>query len=90
MSQMKAMFHRKRVFATLMYLATLIATLAVAFGVPNTQADGVTPTNGKGMGIVALVVLQFVALVWYTLSYIPFARDLMKKGIASCFSGLQG
>ncbi len=90
MSQLRAMFHRKRVIATLMYLGLLIATLGVAFGVPNTQADGVTATPGKVTGIIALVIFQFAALVWYTLSYIPFARDLMKKGISSCFASLKG
>lgn len=74
------MFHRKRVGATMAYLITLAATLAVAFGVPNyTDSTETTATPGKGAGIIALVAIQFCALVWYTASYIPFARDLLVK-----------
>lgn len=78
-AQLKAMLHSNRRIATLLYLGTLGATLGIAFGLPN-------DAPGKTIGIFACVILQFCALVWYTLSYIPFARDIAKKVIARCFS----
>eukprot|EP01031_Cornospumella_fuschlensis_P037256 gene37256-45227_t len=37
---------------------------------------------GRLVLLVLSIVLQFLALTWYTLSFIPFARDL----VASCLS----
>ena len=31
-----------------------------------------------------MVVIQFLAMTWYSLSYIPYARDAAKKCFASC------
>ncbi len=69
------MFHKKRILATFMYIATLILTLVVAFKFE---------TAG---GVLACVALQCAALIWYTASYIPYARQLMVKVAKSCFSG---
>lgn len=33
--------------------------------------------------VLILVVIQFLALIWYTASYIPFARTM----IINCFTG---
>lgn len=74
------MLHSNRRIATAVYLTTLAATLGIAFGLPN-------DAPGKTIGIFGCVLLQFCALVWYTLSYIPFARDMAKRMIANCFKG---
>lgn len=71
--QLKNMFHKKRALATVIYLASLIGTLAVALATQNSIA------------VIAMLVVQFAALVWYSLSYIPFARDAVKKMVARCF-----
>jgi hypothetical protein len=68
------MFHKKRVLATLMYLACLGGTLAVAF------------TTKSAPGTLCMVGLQCFALIWYTASYIPFARQLMVRVGKSCFA----
>ncbi|XP_053317310.1 vesicle transport protein SFT2A isoform X2 [Spea bombifrons] len=39
----------------------------------------------KGLAIL-FCVLQFLAMTWYSLSYIPFARDAILKCFTSCFS----
>jgi len=83
-TQLKAMVNPKRAGATAMYVLALAATLGVAFGVPSTQADG-SPTPGKTVAVLALVAVQFVALVWYTASYIPFGRDILAKGVGWCW-----
>lgn len=31
-----------------------------------------------------MVIIQFLAMTWYSLSYIPYARDAAKKCFASC------
>ena len=67
------MFHRKRVFATLFYLTTLVITLVVAF------------KTDSSVDVLIMVIIQCVALVWYTASYIPYARTLITKVIKSCF-----
>mmetsp|Transcript_36942 Transcript_36942/g.47102 ORF Transcript_36942/g.47102 Transcript_36942/m.47102 type:complete len:170 (+) Transcript_36942:54-563(+) len=68
--QIKKMFHKSRIVATVVYLSTLGLTLFVAFtpGVPL-----------KGPLILLLLIVQFCALVWYNLSYIPYARKYMKE-----------
>lgn len=75
MSQLKNMFHSVRIFATIGYLATLILTLSVAFAYNG---------GGKTLLIIICIIMQLLALIWYTLSYIPFARDMVVKVCASC------
>jgi hypothetical protein len=67
------MFHKKRVVATLVYLAALGGTLAVAFAAQS------------AIGTLVMVGVQSAALVWYTASYIPYARTLMVRVFKSCF-----
>ena len=31
-----------------------------------------------------MIIIQFLALVWYTLSYIPYARDLVWGCVTKC------
>uniref|UniRef100_A0A2D4FRR6 Vesicle transport protein n=1 Tax=Micrurus corallinus TaxID=54390 RepID=A0A2D4FRR6_MICCO len=41
--------------------------------------------HNKGLTIL-FCILQFFALAWYSISYIPFARDAVKKCFAACFT----
>jgi hypothetical protein len=68
------MFHPNRALATCIYLGALVATLAVAFTLKN------------GMLVLALVLVQLLALFWYSLSYIPFGRALVTRAVRGCFS----
>ena len=34
--------------------------------------------------VVVMIIIQFLALVWYTLSYIPYARDLVWGCVTKC------
>ena len=67
------MFLPKRIFATSAYLISIIVTLVVAIQTKST------------IGTLLCIFLQFLALTWYTLSYIPFARDLVKRMVGGCF-----
>ena len=69
------MFHEKRRIATSVYLLTLIVTLSIAYGYEG---------GGKTVLVLLSVLTQFLALVWYTLSYIPFARDMVLGCMKSC------
>lgn len=71
--QLKNMFHRKRILATFLYLAALVITLVVAF------------KTDSSVGVLIMVIIQCIALVWYTASYIPYARTLITKVLKSCF-----
>ncbi|CAM9162336.1 unnamed protein product [Ascophyllum nodosum] len=66
--QVKKMFAPVRVVATVVYLITLSLTLFVALS-PYARMPG------RGVLLLLLVIAQFVAYVWYSLSYIPFARS---------------
>lgn len=78
MSQCKNMFHKKRVVTTIVYLVTLIVTISIAF---------VPKFGGQTVAVIICVICQMMALTWYTLSYIPFARDAVKNAIMGCFRG---
>ena len=77
-SQMKSMFAKTRVLATVMYLCSIAGTLVVAFALKGYR--------GQGLLIVVCCVLQYMAVIWYMLSYIPFAREYAGKCCASCCS----
>ena len=68
------MFKKTRIIATLMYLGSMVGTLVVAFTMKDVPAQGA-------------LVLVCVAIVWYTLSYIPFARQWAKSCCTSICCG---
>lgn len=71
-NQMKKMFSPTRVVATIMVFVFLALTLLSAF---------LWKKNGLAL---IFCVLQFLAMTWYSLSYIPYARDLVKKTVSGC------
>mmetsp|Transcript_3499 Transcript_3499/g.12612 ORF Transcript_3499/g.12612 Transcript_3499/m.12612 type:complete len:168 (-) Transcript_3499:186-689(-) len=71
--QTKNMFKEKRIVATSIYLVMLVITLVVAFKLQN------------GALVLICVFIQFLAMLWYSISYIPFARDVVKKCLCNCF-----
>lgn len=71
--QFTMMLDPVRIYATAIYMASIIIALFCAVYVRN-----------KLLTLLA-IVLEFGALVWYSLSYIPFARSMVSKIMASCF-----
>jgi uncharacterized membrane protein YccF (DUF307 family) len=63
------MFKKSRLLLTLLYLGSLVATLVLAF---------LLPDNLKWLVIVSLGV-QMVAYFLYTFSYVPFGQKILKK-----------
>ncbi|XP_070568659.1 vesicle transport protein SFT2B-like [Ptychodera flava] len=70
--QLKNMFSEKRIIATIIVIISFALTLCAGLW--------------WQIGALALVfcIIQFLALTWYALSYIPFARDAVKKCFTSC------
>lgn len=76
-TQYKAVTHKKRACASGMYFGSMLATLIVAFTVHDPL---------RKLLLVLLLIVQYVSYIWYTLSFIPFARTAVK----SCFRGITG
>ncbi|XP_035396306.1 vesicle transport protein SFT2B isoform X2 [Cygnus olor] len=74
MKQLKRMFEPTRLIATVVMLLCLILTLCSAFWWAK-----------KGL-VLIFCILQFFALAWYSISFIPFARDAVKKCVSVCLS----
>ncbi|KAL5010275.1 hypothetical protein ScPMuIL_012580 [Solemya velum] len=72
LNQLKKMFAKTRIIATILVVVMLILTLVAAFAIKNAALA------------IVFCVLQFLAFTWYSLSYIPFARDAVKKCFAGC------
>ena len=71
-AQIKRMFSSSRWLATVLMLFFLVLTIMSAVW--------------WKVKILALVfmILQFLSMVWYSLSYIPYARDAVKKCVDGC------
>lgn len=65
--QVKKMFEETRYIATSVYLLTMVFTFIAALWIKSPPLTIVS------------VIVQYLALVWYGLSYIPGARTVIKK-----------
>jgi hypothetical protein len=75
-SQLKSMFEPMRLIATLIYLGSMALTLFVAF-------------KGYPGGIVFLCAfIQFLAMIWYFASYLPFGRKIISGCVGSVCGSL--
>ena len=71
-SQLKWMFKEHRAIATTIYLLAMAVTLYLAF------------TEASVLLILLAILVQFLAMVWYCLSYVPFGRRMAAKCMQSC------
>ena len=71
-NQIKRMFAPTRWIATVLMLAFLLLTLMSALW-----------WKKKGLTII-FCLFQFLAMTWYSISYIPYARDAVKKAFDTC------
>ncbi|KAI0282194.1 SFT2-domain-containing protein [Russula aff. rugulosa BPL654] len=65
--QLKLMFKPVRVVATIVFLAMIIMIFISAFVI------------GSSTLCIIFVVLEYLAFLWYTLSYIPYARSAVLR-----------
>lgn len=75
LAQAKSMFATTRMITTIVYFSMMACTMFLAFFPQHIP--------GRAFLLIACIALQFAALTWYTLSFIPFARDLAKNCIVS-------
>lgn len=73
--QLKNMFHGTRFVATCVYLGSLIMTLIAAVEI---QSFPLT---------ILFLSIQWCALMWYCLSYIPGGRAMLKGCVKACCGG---
>ena len=70
-SQARRMFHKSRKIASLMYLGSLAVTMFLLL-LPHFFL--------RGLLLFLLMIGQYIAITWYCLSYIPFAREFVGRG----------
>eukprot|EP00998_Keelungia_sp_KM082_P009922 NODE_6117_length_657_cov_52.739623_g6094_i0.p1 GENE.NODE_6117_length_657_cov_52.739623_g6094_i0~~NODE_6117_length_657_cov_52.739623_g6094_i0.p1 ORF type:complete len:164 (+),score=13.49 NODE_6117_length_657_cov_52.739623_g6094_i0:98-589(+) len=71
--QLKQMFKPVRVGATIGVFAFMAATLCAAL----------IPDDPIPLLVIIFCICQYLAMIWYGLSYIPFARTAVKKMFTS-------
>eukprot|EP00744_Colponema_vietnamica_P001508 GILI01002490.1.p1 GENE.GILI01002490.1~~GILI01002490.1.p1 ORF type:complete len:150 (-),score=22.23 GILI01002490.1:168-617(-) len=71
MTQVKRMFDEGRIIATGIYLVAMVLTVVAAVVVKS------------GPLVIVCCIIQYCAMIWYALSYIPFARTAVKKCFGS-------
>jgi Got1/Sft2-like family len=64
------MFHKKRKLASLFYLGSLGVTLFLLM-LPRFMF--------RGLLLFLLMIGQYIAITWYCLSYIPYAREFLSN-----------
>ena len=69
--QLQRMFHKSRKIASVFYLGSLGATMILLL---------LPPFPLRGLLLFLLMIGQYVAITWYCLSYIPFAREFVTNG----------
>ncbi|XP_069830486.1 vesicle transport protein SFT2A isoform X2 [Dendropsophus ebraccatus] len=74
LKQLKKMFELTRLITTIIMLLCFICTLCAVFW-----------WNKKGLALL-FCILQFLAMTWYSISFIPFARDAIIKCFTSCLN----
>ena len=67
------MFKKTRIIATIMCLFCIIFTLVFALTFYDREKAG------HNIIMWILIILQYIAMFWYVLSYIPFARTICLK-----------
>ncbi|GLG96386.1 Vesicle transport protein SFT2B [Gryllus bimaculatus] len=50
------------------------------------EESGIMPQMHNAGLVLLFIILQWLALTWYSLSYIPYARDACKKTISACIA----
>ncbi|GAB5368547.1 hypothetical protein AAMO2058_001328700 [Amorphochlora amoebiformis] len=69
-AQCKKMWDSERWLATTIYLSSMVVTLVCAFVVP-------VPYNV--VAVIFSLLFQYCALIWYSASFIPCGRKILKK-----------
>ncbi|KAL0078798.1 Got1/Sft2-like family-domain-containing protein [Phycomyces blakesleeanus] len=74
--QIKTMFAPVRFWATTTYIALLVLTLVLSITLKVFALS------------IVLVIIQFCALVWYSASYIPYGREMIRRVFGTCVTSI--
>eukprot|EP01013_Petalomonas_cantuscygni_P022630 TRINITY_DN4392_c0_g1_i1.p2 TRINITY_DN4392_c0_g1~~TRINITY_DN4392_c0_g1_i1.p2 ORF type:complete len:175 (-),score=19.06 TRINITY_DN4392_c0_g1_i1:92-616(-) len=77
MRQLKRMFAKTRIIATILVFVFMILTFVFALAL---QKSPTIQLLLVGLAYVG----QWIALLWYCISYIPFARTAVRNAVKSC------
>lgn len=83
--QLENMFHSKRIIATIIVIVSITLTLVAALVVSKLELSSgshlifVLFQLHKAMLALIFIIIQSLAMTWYSLSYIPYARDAVKR-----------
>lgn len=75
MRQLKVMCMPVRRIACCVWLGAIFSTLIIVFGFPKASPL-----------VLLLVILQYVAMLWYDASFIPYGRAILRKGCTKAAS----
>ncbi|KAI8831877.1 Got1/Sft2-like family-domain-containing protein [Chytridium lagenaria] len=76
LKQFKKMFDSVRIAATLVFLISMVLTIVLAIFL----------SNAGLILVIICCIFQYLALFWYSASYIPFLHGIIKKAVCGCFS----
>ena len=82
--QLKRAMSSTRIGAFLTYVSAMVGTLFCALFLPHV-APNMSDAAVAGL-VISCIVIQFVAMFWYCLSYIPFGRRMCKACCVSAMS----
>ncbi|CAH1109301.1 unnamed protein product [Psylliodes chrysocephalus] len=71
-NQVKKMFASNRYIATILVIVSFVLTLISALWFK------------RALLALLFIIIQSLAMTWYSLSYIPYARDAVKKTVMTC------
>ena len=78
--QLKRMSSATRCGAAFVYVSSMAATLVCALVLPRVTK---LPSSAIAGLVVACIVVQFCAMFWYALSYVPYGRRMFRACCAS-------
>jgi hypothetical protein len=72
--QLRRMFDPQRVVATVVMLTSMVGTFVAAMALKSAFLTFICS------------IIQYLALIWYSLSYIPYARDIVIRFFGYCWN----
>eukprot|EP00933_Yihiella_yeosuensis_P000847 TRINITY_DN101333_c0_g1_i1.p1 TRINITY_DN101333_c0_g1~~TRINITY_DN101333_c0_g1_i1.p1 ORF type:complete len:273 (+),score=35.60 TRINITY_DN101333_c0_g1_i1:42-821(+) len=80
--QLRRMGDENRWVASMSFLGSMVLTLIVALETTHFPL--------RGLLLLFLIIVQWLALSWYVLTYIPFGRRMVRTALSSCWSYCTG
>ncbi|CAD7972920.1 unnamed protein product [Amoebophrya sp. A25] len=84
-AQLKRLLDQTRRWTVLVLLILFVATIMSSVFI---DQDSEEPTLKNRVVILLLVCAQYAAMLWYTLSYIPYGRSVVRSCLTRCFKGV--